>query len=233
MVKPGFTHTACLRSKSVLSFLWTACREREPTLNGQVFSILLELGHSRLAPLREGRSLLFSKAAPAFCSCLGWRPWTTHRKPILQRRPDTAPSSFWACFRKPQPASCVSPLLSQPHHTQNTLTVLVTPDVGGLVPLSSSLSPQQSGLRLSSTLCFLINLFLFKKYIFCWSIVDLQCFRSTARWFWYKYTYIYYFWIIHILFLKLFSSIGYYKILIMVPCAIYSKPVWLVALSIF
>ena len=157
MVKPGFTRSACLRWKSVLSFLWTACREREQALNGQVFSILLELGRSRLAPLREGRSLLFSKSAPGFCSCLGWRPWTTRRKLILQRRPDTAPSSFWACFRKPQPASCVSPLLSQPHHTQNTLTVLVTPDAGRLVPLSSSLSHQQSGLRLSSTFCFLIN----------------------------------------------------------------------------
>ena len=130
------------------------CREWEPA------SILLELGHSRLAPLREERSLLFSKASPACCSCLGWRPWSSHRKPIPQRQPDTAPSSFWACFRKPQPASCVSPLLSQPHHIHNTFTALVTPDVGRLVRLSSSLSHQQSGLHLSSTLCFLINLFI-------------------------------------------------------------------------
>ena len=41
-------------------------------------------------------------------------------------------------------------------------------------------------------------------------IVDLQCFRCTARWF--SYTYI--------LFLKLFSIKAYCKILTIVPCAI-------------
>ena len=49
-------------------------------------------------------------------------------------------------------------------------------------------------------------------YIYDWSIVDLQCFRYTARWFNYANT--------HILFLKLFSIIGYYNILTMVPYGI-------------
>ena len=57
-------------------------------------------------------------------------------------------------------------------------------------------------------------------YIFYWSIVDFWCFRYTARWF--SYTYI------HILFLRLFSIIGYYKILIRVPVP-YRKPLLLVA----
>ena len=43
-------------------------------------------------------------------------------------------------------------------------------------------------------------------------IVDLQCFRYAGRWLIYTYT--------HILFLRLFSIIGYYKILSIVPCAI-------------
>ena len=54
---------------------------------------------------------------------------------------------------------------------------------------------------------FIFNLF-FLKHIFYWSIVDFQCFRCTAKWFSYTYT--------HILFLKLFSTIGYYKILTIV-----------------
>ena len=49
-------------------------------------------------------------------------------------------------------------------------------------------------------------------YTFYQSIVDLQCFRCTARWF--SYTFI------HILFFRLFSIIGFYKILTVVPCAI-------------
>ena len=43
-------------------------------------------------------------------------------------------------------------------------------------------------------------------------IVDVHCFRHIARWF--SYTNI------HILFLKLFSIISYYKILTRAPCAI-------------
>ena len=54
----------------------------------------------------------------------------------------------------------------------------------------------------------------FLIYVFYWSIVDLQCFRCTARWF--SYTYI------QIIFLRLFSIIEYYKILTIVPC----KKVW-------
>ena len=51
----------------------------------------------------------------------------------------------------------------------------------------------------------------FLIYIFHWS-VDLQCFRCTARWCSYANT--------HMLFLKLFSIIDYYKILTIVPCGI-------------
>ena len=51
----------------------------------------------------------------------------------------------------------------------------------------------------------------FLHVYFYWSIADLQCFRSTARWF--RYTRA------RVLFLKLFSIIGYYKILTTVPCA--------------
>ena len=53
-----------------------------------------------------------------------------------------------------------------------------------------------------------------KIYIFFyWSInTGLQCFRCTTRWFHYTYT--------HILFLKLLSITGYYKILAMVPFVI-------------
>jgi len=50
----------------------------------------------------------------------------------------------------------------------------------------------------------------FLMYVFYWSVTDLQCFRSTARWF--SNT--------HMLFLKLFSIRGYYKILAMVPRAV-------------
>ena len=49
-------------------------------------------------------------------------------------------------------------------------------------------------------------------YIFYWSIVDLHCSSFTARWFSYTNK--------HILFFKLFSVIGYYKILTIVPYAI-------------
>ena len=51
----------------------------------------------------------------------------------------------------------------------------------------------------------------FLIYLFYWSIVDLQWFRCTARWFNYTCT--------HILFFRLFYIIGYYKILTIVPCA--------------
>ena len=50
-------------------------------------------------------------------------------------------------------------------------------------------------------------------FFFNWSIVDLQCcvsFRCTAKWVSY----------ICIFFFRFFSTIGYYKILNMVPCAI-------------
>ena len=50
----------------------------------------------------------------------------------------------------------------------------------------------------------------FLIYILYWSTVALQCFRCTARWFSYTFT--------HILFFQLFSIIGYYKILTIVPC---------------
>ena len=57
---------------------------------------------------------------------------------------------------------------------------------------------------------------IFKKntyiYIYYWSIVDLQCCRFTAWWFRYTNT--------HTLFLKLFSIVGYYKILTIVHYAI-------------
>ena len=55
-----------------------------------------------------------------------------------------------------------------------------------------------------------VHLF-FSSLIFYWSMVDLQCFRCTARWFSYTCT--------HILFLKSLSIIGYYKILTIVPLA--------------
>ena len=47
---------------------------------------------------------------------------------------------------------------------------------------------------------------------FYWHIVDLQCFRYTAKWFNFIYIYV---------FFRLFSFIGYYKILNIVPCAIH------------
>ena len=45
--------------------------------------------------------------------------------------------------------------------------------------------------------------FFFLIYIFYWSKVNLKCFRCTVRWFSYTYT--------HVLILKLFSIIGYYR----------------------
>ena len=54
--------------------------------------------------------------------------------------------------------------------------------------------------------------FFLLMYIFHWSIVHLQCFRCAARWLSYIYA--------HILFLKLFSTVCYYKILTIAPCAI-------------
>ena len=47
------------------------------------------------------------------------------------------------------------------------------------------------------------------KYVLLMYVVDLQCFRFTASLFSYTNT--------HILFLKLFSTIGYSKILTIVP----------------
>ena len=51
-------------------------------------------------------------------------------------------------------------------------------------------------------------------FILYWTLVDLQCvsFRYTAKWF--SYTYIY------ISFFKVFFHLGYYRILMRVPCAI-------------
>ena len=52
-------------------------------------------------------------------------------------------------------------------------------------------------------------------FIFNWSIVDLQCFKCTAKWFSfyiYRHTYICFFF-------RFFSFIGYYKILNTVLCA--------------
>ena len=60
-----------------------------------------------------------------------------------------------------------------------------------------------------------IHLVFFLIYIFYWTLADLQRFRYTARWF--SYTYI------HILFFRLFSVIGYYKLLIIVPCESVSR----------
>ena len=57
----------------------------------------------------------------------------------------------------------------------------------------------------------LLILLFFYMYFFYWSLVDLQCFRCTARWFSSTNT--------HKLFFKLFSIIGYYKILVTVPYA--------------
>ena len=56
-------------------------------------------------------------------------------------------------------------------------------------------------------------------FFFNWSIVDLQCcisFSCTAKWF----SYIFFF---NIFFFRFFSHIGYYKILSIVPCALYSR----------
>ena len=52
-------------------------------------------------------------------------------------------------------------------------------------------------------------------HTYYWNIFDLQCFQCTARWFSYRYT--------HILFLRLFSTIAFYKILTIVPC---DKIIW-------
>ena len=75
--------------------------------------------------------------------------------------------------------------------------------------------------RMTSTLKFSINwqrnTNLLKK--FYWSIVDLQyyvSFRWTAKWISYTCTYIHYF-------LRFFSHTGHYRVLIRVPCAIYSR----------
>ena len=61
--------------------------------------------------------------------------------------------------------------------------------------------------------------------IFCfflnWSIVDLQycdSFRCTEKWFSYIYIYIY---IYICIYFRLFSIIGYYRILNIVPCVIH------------
>ena len=59
---------------------------------------------------------------------------------------------------------------------------------------------------------YTFNFSFFNIYVFYQSTVDLQCFRSTARWFSYTHT--------HVLFLKLLPIIAYYKILTIVPCAI-------------
>ena len=50
-----------------------------------------------------------------------------------------------------------------------------------------------------------------KKYFYC-STVDLQCLKCTTKWFSYTYTYF-----------RFFSIIGYFKILNIVPCDIYSR----------
>ena len=55
-----------------------------------------------------------------------------------------------------------------------------------------------------------LSKFFFLICVFYWSIVDLQCFRCTAGWFNYTYT--------HILFFRLLSIIGHYKVLAVVLC---------------
>ena len=59
---------------------------------------------------------------------------------------------------------------------------------------------------------------IFSFFFFNWSMVDLQCYVSfmcTAKWFSYTYTYT------HIYsFFRLFSLVGYYKILTLVDCTI-------------
>ena len=60
--------------------------------------------------------------------------------------------------------------------------------------------------QLYSNKSFFHNIYILFKHI------DLQCFRCTAKWFSYTYT--------HILFFRLFSIVGYYKILTFFPCPI-------------
>ena len=60
-------------------------------------------------------------------------------------------------------------------------------------------------------------------FFFNWSIVDLQCCRCIANWLIYKYVYIY---------IRLFSIIGYYKIVNIVPCAIELVLIYLVHICV-
>ena len=95
-------------------------------------------------------------------------------------------------------------LLLDPHSTANLSFVHFTPASWMFLEHSRALMP------LSFHLCFLFWIFL--TYIFYCSIVALQGFRWTARWFSHAYT--------HILFFRLFSIISYYNILTIVACAI-------------
>ena len=55
-----------------------------------------------------------------------------------------------------------------------------------------------------------------------WSIVDLQCFRYRAKWFNYTHTHTHCVCVyICVCFFAVFSILGYYKILNIVPCALH------------
>ena len=71
------------------------------------------------------------------------------------------------------------------------------------------------------TVFFFFPLFLKIFIYFNWSIIDLQCFRCTAKWF--SYTYI----CVYIFPFRFFSIIGYYKILNIVSLCYTVGPCWL------
>ena len=96
--------------------------------------------------------------------------------------------------------SCGSGSVYQPD-TQCHVSTMTVPQRAWPPPWASRAPPFHPA-RLNS---WQPLVFFFLIYIFYWSIVDWPCFRCTAEWFSYAYT--------HILFLKLFSIIDYYKIL--------------------
>ena len=84
--------------------------------------------------------------------------------------------------------------------------------------------PFSSVTLLGLVLSRIYRFFFFLIYIFYWSIMDLQCFMYTARWFSDTYTYI--------LFFKLFFIIDYYRYLLQFP-VLYSKPCCLLHIYFF
>ena len=73
----------------------------------------------------------------------------------------------------------------------------------------------QARLLKSNWMGYLFSFIFNVIFILCWSIGDLQCcasFRGTAEWFSY----------IHLFFFRLFSHVGYYRLLSRVLCAVQS-----------